>query len=170
MALVPQVEKEGQCGAEELPSGFHVFYIPYADQVRKLNYKEIMAKTNPLDPNSSFLAAEEKHVEVARQIIKKLSMKNGFHPEIFPHPNLHTLWNQLEVKGLERDTQEKEFHDATQPDRERIDKKISDLADSFNMMIFPGGAQPSPFEASQNVVLGVKDAARCGRVSSSISI
>ena len=165
MALVPQVEKEGHCGAEELPSGFHVLYIPYADQVRKLNYKELMAKANPQNPNSSFLAAEEKHVEVARQIIKKLSMKSGFHPERFPHPNLQTLWDQLEVKGLARDTQEKEFHDTTKPDRELIDKKICPLADSFNMMIFPGGAEPSPLEASQNIVLGVKDAVRCGRVS-----
>jgi hypothetical protein len=67
-----------------------------------------ITQTNPRAPYSSFLSAEEKRVCETCQIIK-MPIKNGFHLEISQHPNLRTLWNRLEFKGLASNTQENEL-------------------------------------------------------------
>ena len=47
---------------------------------------------------SSFI----EQTALARQIVRKLTMKTGFDPEMFPHPQLRAFWNRLEAKALER--------------------------------------------------------------------
>ena len=63
-------------------------------------------------------------------------MKNGFSPELFENPVLHTMWKAMEGLALDRDETETVV-DTTMPDNDRIDRKIAKFSEKFNELVYP---------------------------------
>jgi len=144
VALLPQLLQQdtfGQC----LPEGFHVIFLPYSDDIRNLNLEDLVGGTNTTTNGRSIREiwrADESQATAAKDIVKKLTMKNGFSPELFENPVLHTMWKAMEGLALNRDETETVL-DTTMPDIDRIDRKIAKLSEKFNDAVFPLGQDPA---------------------------
>jgi len=138
VALIAQLEQPGGPRA----SGFRVLHLPDVSDVRSLDYTELVATGTGTQPA---VRADERQTALARQIVRKLTMKTGFDPEMFPHPQLRAFWNRLEAKALERtpSSEDSDVFDSSIPDRQRIDRKIVALAPDFNAMIRPSAPSAS---------------------------
>ena len=172
VALLPQLLQQDMFG-ECLPEGFHVVFLPYSRDIRELNFEELVSGTTIPTPNRTvreIWRADESQVAVAKNIVKKLTMKNGFSPDLFENPVLHTLWKAMEGLALNRDETEPVL-DRTLPDNDRIDRKVGELSDKFNEMIYPFGydsastAGPNSTKTRSNNDVDVENAARNGSVS-----
>ncbi|XP_063226610.1 X-ray repair cross-complementing protein 6 isoform X1 [Bacillus rossius redtenbacheri] len=115
VALLPQREELDECKVQVMPPGFHLVYLPFADQVRKL----------PLDPIPS---ATPEQVELAKNVVEKL--KFTYSPYQFDNPKLQTQWRNIETLALGYD-EPREVTDYTVPNQDIMDKKLGALADEF---------------------------------------
>jgi len=142
VALLPQLLQQdafGQC----LPEGFHMIFLPYSGDIRALNMDNLVGAKNTAINNRTvrdIWRADEIQVAAAKDIIRKLTMKNGFSPELFENPALHTMWKAMEGIALNRDETETVL-DTTMPDHDRIDRKIAGLSEKFNQVIYPLGQE-----------------------------
>ncbi|XP_014670156.1 PREDICTED: X-ray repair cross-complementing protein 6-like [Priapulus caudatus] len=73
------------------PPGFHVVFLPFADDLRKLKLQEMPR-------------ANEEQIAKAKVVIKKL--KIIYSPESFENPVLQKHWRNIEAFALERDAPE----------------------------------------------------------------
>lgn len=126
-------------------NGFHVLYLPYLNDVRKFPYEDLVGSTILPVPGErrsvpEVWRAEPNQIEAAKAIVKKMVMKNGYSPELFEDPVLHTKWKLLEGRALERSEVEP-VEDTTLPDCESIDKRLGTRASTFNDLVFPMGYQ-----------------------------
>jgi len=119
VALLPQEEEIDEHGLQLKPPGFHVVYLPYADDIRKVKIEE-----HP--------KAEEQQIDKMKEIIDKL--KFTYTPDAFENPSLQKFYRCLEAFALDRDEVE-EFKDLTEPDVERIEKKAGDLINEFKVVL-----------------------------------
>lgn len=90
-ALVPQEEEVDEQGFQIRPPGFHVTYLPFADDFRKV---EIESKER----------ATTEQVDLAKAIIKKLHFR--YDPSSFENPDLQTHWRNIEALALNRQSDE----------------------------------------------------------------
>ena len=96
-------------------------------------------------------------------------MKNGFSPELFENPALHTMWKAMEGIALNRDETETVL-DTTMPDHDRIDRKIAGLSEKFNQVIYPLGQELETTQKKDSAAksfknCNVENVARHGNVS-----
>lgn len=119
-------------------SGFHVIYLPFRNDIRKLEYKELVGSTVHDNTQSipEIWRASQNQVDAATAIIQKLTMKTGYSPELFANPVLHTKWKILEGLALQRGVVET-VEDSIMPDFENIDRRLDKRATIFNDLVFP---------------------------------
>ncbi len=77
VALYPQAEELDDENQQVSPPGFHLIFLPYADDLRSV-------------PDVKLVEPEPEQVDAAKKVIKKLKMK-CFRPEAFENPELQVM-------------------------------------------------------------------------------
>ena len=120
VALIPQGEEINK--KDRLASnGFHVHYLPYADDIRTL-------------PKNDTSRATDDEVDRFKNVIRALKFK--YRPEKFENPALQTLWRNIEATALNKD-QAEEFVDLTLPNIEQQNGKVAKFIDEIKQTMFP---------------------------------
>jgi len=119
--LLPQKEEFDDQNVQIKPPGFHVIYLPFSDDIRKLK----------IDSNPK---ASDEQIDKAKEIIDKMKFK--FSSEMFENPGLQKFIRGMEAFALDRDEAE-EHKDLTLPNVEAIDRKAGQVIGEFMEMIFP---------------------------------
>lgn len=120
VGLIPQDEvKENQDGngAQIMPPGFLIFYLPFSDDIRTIQ------------DEARYELPKEGQVDVATQVARKLKLKS-YNVEAFENPVLQAHYRLIEALALEKLEVETE-QDCTLPPMDRQRKKIGNLADEF---------------------------------------
>lgn len=123
VALLPQEEELDEHNVQTRPPGFHVIFLPFADDIRKVKFDET--------PKAS-----GQQIEAAKEVIKKLQFT--YSSESFENPVLQKHWRNIEALALDRDAPE-EMTDYTLPDEERMKKRAGDVIKTFKDLVFPEG-------------------------------
>lgn len=121
VALLPQEEELDENNVQITPPGFHVIFLPFADDIRKLD----------LDAP---VRATQIQVEKAKEIVKKLQF--NFDSDAFENPALQTHWRYIEALALDRDDVEK-IEDFTKPNHKMMAKRAGKLVADFKGSVFP---------------------------------
>ena len=160
------------------PPGFHAIFLPFAEDVRKLQIAEDMPKgkwtpcvkcrKNDLKLCSlslSCLSATNEQVDKAKEIIKKLTFH--FQSEAFENPgwlgrggvysHSHTYivlqkhYRTLEAIALSHESVE-EVVDLTEPDQANINKRVGNLLNQLKELVYPDGYEPGKKVTKRKVV------------------
>ena len=125
VALIPQGEEiNKKVKNDRLASnGFHVHYLPYADDIRNL-------------PKNDTTRAANDEVDLFRNVIRGLKFK--YRSDKFENPALQTLWRNIEATALNKGEPD-EFIDLTIPSVENQNRKVAGFVDELKQMIFPPG-------------------------------
>ncbi|BFZ15971.1 hypothetical protein BsWGS_19011 [Bradybaena similaris] len=126
VTLLPQAEELDEHKVQITPPGFHVIFLPFGDDFRKVEYEEAPRAT-------------EEQVNKAKEVVKKLNFK--FSSENFENPVLQNHWRNIEALALERDEPE-ELIDYTMPPSEDLIKRAGKVLDEFRDLIYPSGYIP----------------------------
>lgn len=127
VALYPQEEEMDDQNVQVIPPGFHLIWLPFADDFRKLKLGEEVPKANT------------EQIDKAKELVKKLMF--SFDSEQFENPALQTHYANVEAMALDKDAPE-EVEDLTTPDVERIDRRAGKLIQEFKDLVFPDGYVP----------------------------
>ena len=109
------------------PPGFHVIFLPYADDFRKVKIEEDTPRANA------------HQIDKAKDLIKKLAF--SFNSEGFENPVLQKYWRNIEALALDRDEPE-EMVDYTMPDDQGMTKRAGKIIEEFKDLVFPAGYEP----------------------------
>ncbi|XP_028409501.1 X-ray repair cross-complementing protein 6-like, partial [Dendronephthya gigantea] len=123
VALIPQEEELDEQNVQVSPPGFHLIFLPFADDLRKLSYEDAPR-------------ANDDQVEKAKDIIKALT--STFDPLDIENPSIQKHYNILEALALDKDAPEN-FEDFSEPNKVQIDARLGNLATEFNDLVFPEG-------------------------------
>eukprot|EP01126_Amoeba_proteus_P062495 TRINITY_DN8508_c0_g1_i6.p1 TRINITY_DN8508_c0_g1~~TRINITY_DN8508_c0_g1_i6.p1 ORF type:complete len:284 (-),score=66.18 TRINITY_DN8508_c0_g1_i6:86-937(-) len=121
-ALLPQKEVLDDDGAQIEPPGFHVIFLPFADDLRDIAVPEMPKST-------------KEHVTLAKAVVKTLRI--NFDSNNFENPSLQKHYASLQAIALDRETEE-EIVDYVKPDEEGM-LQFSDILQSFSNAVFPKG-------------------------------
>eukprot|EP00494_Astrolonche_serrata_P028736 UN29003 len=113
-ALLPQKETFNEHDEQEKPPGFHVIFLPYADDIRKI----------PLAPKK---VADENLILQAKKVIQKLSLVRF--PE-YVNPVLQRFYDGLEALALDEDIPQ-EITDETTQDLEVMADQGREVLEDF---------------------------------------
>uniref|UniRef100_A0A915HHZ8 ATP-dependent DNA helicase 2 subunit 1 n=1 Tax=Romanomermis culicivorax TaxID=13658 RepID=A0A915HHZ8_ROMCU len=130
VALLPQLEQLDAKGFQDQPPGFHVIFLPFADDVRDLTHK-IMHEERP--------KADDLQIAKAKEIVEKLTI--DYDPDTIANPVLQTHYRAIEAFALEREDME-EVADHTKPNNDWISRKAGQAIHEFTRMIFPDDYVP----------------------------
>ncbi|XP_028603564.2 X-ray repair cross-complementing protein 6 isoform X1 [Podarcis muralis] len=126
IALVPQEEELDEQNVQVAPSGFHLIFLPYADDKRKVDFTEK-------------LQANQEQVSKMMEIVHKLRFK--YRSESFENPVLQQHYMNLEALALDLLEPEK-AEDLTVPKVEVMDCRMGNLAEEFKQLVYPPGYDP----------------------------
>ncbi|CAI8018050.1 X-ray repair cross-complementing protein 5 [Geodia barretti] len=126
VALVPQAENLGENNLQVESPGFHVVFLPFAEDFRTLHFEESTK-------------ANTEQIDKAKDIIKKLTFK--YQPDSFENPVLQKHYRYLEAIALEHDEVE-QVTDLTEPDIERISRRAGSLLEEFKELVYSDGYDP----------------------------
>ncbi|CAF1062062.1 unnamed protein product [Rotaria sordida] len=123
VALIPQAEEINKKDPNDrlASNGFHVYYLPYADDIRTL-------------PKNDTARLDDDNVDLFKNVVRNLKFK--YRPEKFENPALQTLWRNIEATALNKNKPE-EFIDLTIPNIENQNKKVAEYIDEIKQTIFP---------------------------------
>ncbi|XP_077994569.1 X-ray repair cross-complementing protein 6-like [Glandiceps talaboti] len=158
IALLPQAEELDEHNVQITPPGFHVIFLPFSDDIRKLNYN-LKAPPAP--------RANTDQIDKAKEIVKKLQF--SFKSEAFENPSLQTHYRNLEALALDRD-QPDDVQDYTEPNTAHIAKRAGKLIDEFKDLVFPDGYDPDAPPAKRKAATGGGGAAKRPKVDENISV
>lgn len=127
VALYPQKE-EREDKIQVLPPGFHVFYLPFADDIRQIDrtietrsIKSILKRLKIYFITKFYFILENQNiVDLFTKCINKLKFK--YAPVNFNNPALQKLWFEIEAIALAREETE-QVEDLTLPDNDRIETR-----------------------------------------------
>ena len=125
VALIPQAEEINKKDPNDriASNGFHVHYLPYADDIRTLPKNDIPRLT-------------DDKVDLFKNVIRGLKFK--YRPEQFENPALQTLWRNIEATALNKDKAE-EFVDLTIPNVDDQNKRVAEHIGEIKQTLFPPG-------------------------------
>ncbi|CAB4011678.1 X-ray repair cross-complementing 6-like, partial [Paramuricea clavata] len=123
VALIPQEEELDEQNVQVSPPGFHLIFLPFADDLRKLSYDDTPR-------------ANDDQVEKAKEIIKTLT--SNFDPLDIENPSLQKHYGNLEALALDKDAPES-FKDLSEPNKAQLDARLGNLATDFKDLVFPEG-------------------------------
>ncbi|KAM9325583.1 X-ray repair cross-complementing protein 6 [Gastrophryne carolinensis] len=153
VALVPQEEKLDEDNVQVKPPGFNLIFIPFADDIRKIDYPE------------KILASDEQ-VDKMKEIVHKLRFK--YRSDAFENPVLQQHFRNLEALAL--DLMEPEpIEDLTLPKTEMMDGRLGTLAEDFKDLVYPPGYNPEGKAVKRKAGEGEGHAGKKPKVESNIS-
>jgi len=126
VALVPQKEEVDELGNQMKPPGFHVIFLPFLDDIRRVPLAHL-SQDNPPEA-----------VEAAKEVINKLKLKHFVPVE---NCSLQTHYQMIEAHALRRDTLVRP-EDETLPDVERMVRKLGDRSKNFLNHVYEDGYDP----------------------------
>ncbi|XP_032077877.1 X-ray repair cross-complementing protein 6 isoform X3 [Thamnophis elegans] len=126
IALVPQEEELDEQNVQIVPAGFHLIFLPYADDKRNIDFTEK-------------IPANQQQVNKMKEIIQKLRFK--YRSESFENPVLQQHYMNLEALALDLMEPEK-AEDLTVPKVELMDVRLGNLAEEFKQLVYPPGYDP----------------------------
>eukprot|EP00092_Neocalanus_flemingeri_P030946 GFUD01033608.1.p1 GENE.GFUD01033608.1~~GFUD01033608.1.p1 ORF type:complete len:608 (+),score=207.55 GFUD01033608.1:49-1872(+) len=126
IALVPQEEEVDETGNQIKPPGFHVIFLPFLDDIRRVPPARL-SQDNPPEA-----------VEAAKEVISKLRLKRFVPVE---NCSLQTHYQMIEAHALRRDSLVKP-EDQTLPDVERMVRKLGGRSDEFVSNVYEEGYDP----------------------------
>ena len=126
VGLIPQIEEKDDNGVQIAPPGFHVFYLPWLDDLRPV----------PIVNLPEEVSAEA--VDAAEEVIKKLKLKR-FIP--VDNCSIQSVNKLVEAHALHRDNFDKP-EDETLPDTERMKRKLGDKAQAFLGQVYDQDYDP----------------------------
>jgi len=133
VALLPQEEvledREDDTKVQQTPPGFHVVFLPYADDIRKVNFEENLP------------TATADQVNKAKDIVKALRFQ--YKPNSLENPALQHYYSNLEAMALDRDKPE-EITDQTLPNDALMVKRAGKHIQEFKDLVFPAGYTAGP--------------------------
>jgi len=125
VALTPQAETFDADGTQNTPPGFHVVYLPYADDIRNLKLEATPKATTD-------------QIDKAKKLVKTLRIK--FDSRNFENPSLQKHYANLQAIALEREAVE-EVPDYVIPDEAGMEK-FADIIDAYREAVFPPDYEP----------------------------
>jgi ATP-dependent DNA helicase 2 subunit 1 len=108
VALFPQLEKLDHVGNQLQPPGFHLVFLPYSDDIRKI-------------PTYPTAIAEETLQRKARKIVEALHLPGKFNSALIPNPSLQKHYQVIQALALEESAPQ-EVEDLLKPDVEGMQK------------------------------------------------
>jgi hypothetical protein len=102
-------------------NGFHVHYLPYADDLRTL-------------PKNDTARSSNDETKLFKDVVRGLKFK--YRSNRFENPALQTLWRNIEATALNK-TQPEQFVDLTLPNVENQNAKVAGYIDEIKRTIFP---------------------------------
>lgn len=141
VALLPQEEEIDEHNNQVKPPGFHVIFLPFTDDLRRLKYEQTPKATT-------------EQINKAKQVIKNLT--SGFDSSNFENPSLQKHFKNLEALALDRDEPE-ELIDHTEPKTEAIDRKAGEAIKQFKDVVFPDDYDPLGKPAATKRKAGTAD-------------
>lgn len=156
VALLPQEEEMDEHNNQVKPPGFHVIFLPFTDDLRRLKYEQTPKATT-------------EQINKAKQVIKNLT--SGFDSSNFENPSLQKHFKNLEALALDRDEPE-ELIDHTEPKTEAINRKAGEAIKQFKEVVFPDDYDPLGKPAATKRKAGTADgsAAKKGKAGSDVEI
>ncbi|XP_055518954.1 X-ray repair cross-complementing protein 6 isoform X1 [Leucoraja erinacea] len=127
VAMVPQQEQLDDQEMQTMPSGFHLTFLPFADDIRKISF-----------PKSE--KANQDQIEKMKRVVQKLRFK--YRPESFENPVIQKHFRNLEALALDLNEPE-EMEDLTLPKDGVIDGRLGQLAEEFTSLVYPPDYNPN---------------------------
>jgi len=125
VALLPQEEEFEDDGTQKTPPGFHLIYLPFADDIRHIS-------TEPI------IKANLDQIIAAKKMTRALRIK--FDSRNFENPALQKHYAALQAMALEREYIEP-VEDLVKPDEEGM-RKYASFIEDFKDIVFPIGYVP----------------------------
>ncbi|XP_003961577.2 X-ray repair cross-complementing protein 6 [Takifugu rubripes] len=125
-ALVPQKEELDEGKVQITAPGFHLIYLPYADDIRTL------------DP-PQFPSASQIPVDKMKQIVSKLRFK--YRSDAFENPAIQKHFRNLEALALDMMAPE-DVEDLIMPKVDQINQRLGPLAEEFKDLVYPANYNP----------------------------
>ncbi|TNN38831.1 X-ray repair cross-complementing protein 5 [Liparis tanakae] len=126
VALVPQKEELDEGKVQISASGFHVIYLPYADDFRTLD--------PPQCPTAS-----QSQVDKMKEIVSKLRFK--YRCDAFENPALQQQYRNLEALALDMMAPE-DTEDLIMPKVEQMNARLGPLVQEFKDLVYPADYNP----------------------------
>uniref|UniRef100_A0A8C3B1I6 DNA helicase n=1 Tax=Cyclopterus lumpus TaxID=8103 RepID=A0A8C3B1I6_CYCLU len=126
VALVPQKEEVDEGKVQISPSGFHVIYLPYADDMRTLD--------PPQCPTAS-----QRQVDKMKEIVSKLRFK--YRSDAFENPVIQQQYRNLEALALDMMAPE-DTEDLIMPKVDQMDQRLGPLVQEFKDLVYPADYNP----------------------------
>lgn len=154
VALLPQEEEIDEHNNQVKPPGFHVIFLPFTDDLRRLKYEQTPKATT-------------EQINKAKQVIKNLT--SGFDSSNFENPSLQKHFKNLEALALDRDEPE-ELIDHTEPKTEAIDRKAGEAIKQFKDVVFPDDYDPLGKPAATKRKAGTADGSAAKKGKADVEI
>ncbi|XP_031456133.1 X-ray repair cross-complementing protein 6 [Phasianus colchicus] len=126
VALVPQEEEVDEQKVQIAPPGFHIIFLPYADDKRKVDFTEKVA-------------ANREQVDKMKEIIQKLRFK--YRTDSFENPVLQQHFRNLEALALDM-LEPEQAEDLTMPKTEEMSRRLGNLVEEFKQLVYPPDYNP----------------------------
>lgn len=126
VALVPQREELDQSQTQATPPGFHVIYLPFADDIRTVD--------SHVGPTAS-----DEQVDKMKEIVHKLRFK--YRSDAFENPVLQKHYSNLEALALDMLSPEP-IEDLTMPKVKMMDERLGPLVQEFKDLVYPPDYNP----------------------------
>ncbi|XP_035759120.1 X-ray repair cross-complementing protein 6 [Egretta garzetta] len=126
VALVPQEEEVDEQKVQIAPPGFHVIFLPYADDKRNVDF-------TPKVP------ASREQVDKMKEIIQKLRFK--YRTDSFENPVLQQHFRNLEALALDM-MEPEQAEDLTMPKAEEMNRRLGNLVEEFKQLVYPPDYNP----------------------------
>lgn len=125
-ALIPQMEERADNNCQIASPGFHVCYLPFADDFCDI---EIQNRSR----------ATPDQVDAAKEVMKKVFFR--YSSDNFENPDLQTHWRNIEALALNKSQVEK-VKDYTVPNYDQIDIKAGRHLKKLTNIVFPPNHDP----------------------------
>ncbi|XP_016126003.1 X-ray repair cross-complementing protein 6-like [Sinocyclocheilus grahami] len=126
VALVPQREELDQSQSQATPPGFHVIFLPFADDIRTVD-----AHVGP--------TASDEQVDKMKEIVHKLRFK--YKSDAFENPVLQQHYRNLEALALNM-LEPEPIEDLTMPKVQMMNARLGPLAQEFKDLAYPPDYNP----------------------------
>ncbi|XP_068796990.1 X-ray repair cross-complementing protein 6 isoform X2 [Struthio camelus] len=126
VALVPQEEELDEQKVQIAPPGFHLIFLPYADDKRKVDFTEKVP-------------ANREQIDKMKEIIQKLRFK--YRTDSFENPVLQQHFRNLEALALDM-MEPEQAEDLTMPKAEEMSRRLGNLVEEFKQLVYPPDYDP----------------------------
>ncbi|XP_053269698.1 X-ray repair cross-complementing protein 6 [Pleuronectes platessa] len=133
VALVPQEEVVDEGKVQNIPPGFNVIFLPYADDIRTLDTPQ-------------FPSASQTQVDKMKEIVSKLRFK--YRSDAFENPVIQQHYRNLEALALDMMAPE-DTDDLIMPKVDQIDDRLGPLVQDFKDLVYPSYYNPDSKPAAK---------------------